>query len=153
MLHAKDSSGHSLSYLVNNTTETMIAPQGIVMQLEKDHHMKNDHDDEGFTNLQICIRSHHGSSKKTVSSIAIINETRRMSCIKLSFQIILMICGCMLVPLSVWFGDVSTDSILTHAFYMAWQNESLILPHLMLSNDSITAIQFFFQPKQNFTTH
>ena len=109
ILHQTDSTGRTLSYLIMNAGVTLIAPQGIVMQLEKDHHMENDDDEEGFRYLQKCLHEYHRSSAKTVQSLLMINEARNISTIKSIFMIALLIVGCFVGPSSLWFGDVFTD--------------------------------------------
>ena len=125
ILHQEDSTGHTLSYIVMNAGVTMIGPQGMIMQLEQDHHMENEDDKEGFRNLHECLHTYHGSSDKTGQSLMMINEARSISFVKKLFKIALLILGCFVWPCSLWFGDVYTDSCLVKSYYAEWQNISV----------------------------
>ena len=61
ILHGSEKGSTTLPYLIEHSTETLISPQGIILQMEKEFHMEGQDVVHGFSSLEECFRMKHGA--------------------------------------------------------------------------------------------
>ena len=74
MLHDNEDGHNTLPYLIEHSRETLIAPQGIILQLERDFHMKGHDDKRGFLKLENCIKMFQGASAETAAALQMLDK-------------------------------------------------------------------------------
>ena len=156
MLHGTNegNGGNTLPYLIAHSKETLIAPLGIVLQLERDFHIENHDDRKGFMKLEGCLKKNHGASAETSSALKMLDKSKPMSTptvwFKISIQHFLFGLG---LPLTLWSTDVFTDSMLCEKYlHSNWteeqptvhQNDSLEYLSENLTNQAKFFYSFFF---------
>ena len=83
MLHDTKDGCNTLPYLIEHSKETLIAPQGIILQMERDFHMEGNDDHKGFMILQSCLKLNHGASAETANALNKLDMSKPMSNVKL----------------------------------------------------------------------
>jgi len=118
MLHCIENGCKTLPYLIAHSTETLLAPQGIILQLETEFHMKGGNEQEGLMKVEDCLKLNQGASTETSSALKLLDKSKPPSTVSLWFSIIFKhgLFG-LLIPLGLWIADISTDSILCENYY------------------------------------
>ena len=141
MLHVKNNNDATILHIIHNSSKMMLGPHGILLELEKRSHMKDEEDKNGFLELQKCLRKNNGSSAKTMRSLKLLKETLPISTKVIALVCIWLCIKDLLLPWAMYLLDVVTDSLMVKTFYERdW-----------IQNDNYTIDSFSYITRSNQT--
>ena len=125
MIHHKNNAKSTLLHIVQNASESMLGPHGIILELEKIVHIKENKEDEGLLGLENCLRISNGSSSKTLKSVKMVRDTIPNTSNQMIFIFLRLFIMACFFPTAMYLFDVISDSLMTQRFENDWKNESV----------------------------
>eukprot|EP00092_Neocalanus_flemingeri_P035017 GFUD01038105.1.p1 GENE.GFUD01038105.1~~GFUD01038105.1.p1 ORF type:complete len:802 (-),score=121.00 GFUD01038105.1:102-2483(-) len=134
MLHIEDHFHKNLTYHVINAPEKVLGPYGVILDFEKDVHMEDNTDEDGYLRAKQCIQKYCGSSMESSLALKNLDSTQTMSSFNLKSRMFFSFLGLLLFPSILYKADVVTDALLDFKYYESWKHPTNITIDCSLEN-------------------